>query len=133
METGKSDNKGKAAVLIYEFIGTAIIMYALCIYNGALAPTLGVILVMQLLAWDISGGHFNPAITMGVFVSQKKWGDQWLLMLLMSVAQYAGACFGILLGYLALIDKQYQKDQLRRDEDLNANVPETWMGIIAPV
>ena len=46
METGKSDNKGKAAVLIYEFIGTAIIMYALCIYNGALAPTLGVILVM---------------------------------------------------------------------------------------
>ena len=84
METNRSDKR--VGVLMMEFFGTAIIMYALMMYEGLYMATSKVTLIMMLLAWDLSGGHFNPTITIGVYVSQKKFGQQLVTMLTLLVA-----------------------------------------------
>ena len=67
METDRSHKK--FIVYIYEFLGTAIIMYSLMMSFGNYVLTCSVTLILMLIAWDVSGAHFNPAITLGVFVS----------------------------------------------------------------
>lgn len=44
---------------------------------------------------------------MGMFIAEKK-AKNIVVMATMIVAQFAGAFFGILLGYLSLIDVNYQ-------------------------
>ena len=132
METNRSDKR--VGVLMMEFFGTAIIMYALMMYEGLYMATSKVTLIMMLLAWDLSGGHFNPTITIGVYVSQKKFGQQLVTMLTLLVAQFAGACFGVLLGYVSLIAKDFMETKAELvDEEHNANVPDDFVGLIAPI
>ena len=109
METKKDDKK--LSVFLIEFFGTAIITYTLCVTSNIAQyfNAMDITLVMMLLAWNVSGGHFNPTITLGVFVSEKKFGAQLVTMLTMIAAQFAGAAFGILLAYLVLINKDYMK------------------------
>ena len=81
----ESENKNKrVGVFVYEFLGTAFIMYALMLSKGqfGLGPGL-MTLIMMLVAWDISGAHFNPAISLGMFVANKKWGQDLLPLLIM--------------------------------------------------
>ena len=70
MEPGNSKNK--VAVLAYECIGTAFMTYALVIERSVYLS--GVTLLAMLAAWDISGGHFNPAISISVYCNEKKNG-----------------------------------------------------------
>ena len=68
METKKQEHKCR--VFFYEFIGCMFIMYSMMVTLGELnAP---IYLAFMLMAWNVSGGHFNPAITFGVFLSEKK-------------------------------------------------------------
>ena len=58
-------------VCIYEMTGTALLVYAVNVSNGnpfAIAFTL---FTCILITGPISGGHCNPAVTTGVFVSDK--------------------------------------------------------------
>ena len=71
--------------------------------------TIGITFAMMLLAWNVSGGHFNPAISLGVWASQGKFGEDAVTLIIMIVSQFAGAMLGILLGFLSLIDKVYQQ------------------------
>ena len=88
----------------------------------------------MLFAWELSGGHFNPTITLGVYISEKKFGSQVITMLSMIVAQFAGAIFGILLAFLVLINKDYMSTQAAFD-NLNdyPKIPNSLIGIIAPL
>ena len=131
METNRSDKR--VGVLMMEVFGTAIIMYAMMMFEGLYMSTTKVTLIMMLLAWDLSGGHFNPTITIGVYVSQKKFGQQLVTMLTLLVAQFGGACFGVLLGYVSLIAKDYMETQATlAGVEHNANVPDSFVGLIAP-
>ena len=100
--------KGKPlGVFAYEFLGTAFIMYALMMQLSVYTWTVCVVTFgCMLQAWEVSGGHFNPAITIGMFASEKK-PKNIVVALTMIIAQFAGAMFGILLGFLSLIDKSY--------------------------
>lgn len=131
----ESENKNKrVGVFVYEFLGTAFIMYALMLARGtfSIGPCL-MTLIMMLVAWDISGAHFNPAISLGMFVANKKWGQDLLPLLIMVVAQMAGAFFGVLLGYLSLLDGSWAETFDSTTEPfVEAKVPGTWLGVIAP-
>ena len=53
--------------------------------------------------------------------------------LLMIVAQFAGAMFGVLLGFLALTDRTWMNDyEDRTGLDAGATVPNIWLGLVGP-
>ena len=49
---------------------------------------------------DITGGHFNPAVTLGVFTSLGEYGKNWLFCLLIILAQFVGGFAAIGLNYV---------------------------------
>lgn len=86
METGKKDKK--LGVFMYEMLGTAMIMFAFMLSsaeNDNSAYPAKVTFAMMILAWEISGGHFNPAISVGVYVAEKDYGGNAGTLFLMIV------------------------------------------------
>ena len=61
----------------------------------------------------VSGGHFNPAVTLGVFISESwhhgnlsKFKQNWWIALLIMSSQVAGVFFGCVSSFLVQhIDK----------------------------
>ncbi len=47
-------------------------------------------------AAPLSGGHLNPAVTIGIAVDTGKWGKVWVYLL----GQIVGAVLGAVLAYL---------------------------------
>ena len=86
-------------------MGTQRVMLGVMLGNGYYEIGLAILPFMMLLAWDVSGGHFNPALTIGVYVSKMNFGGDAVTMLIMITAQFAGAFFGVFIGWLALLDK----------------------------
>ena len=110
METAKNR---KIGALIYEFLGTAFMTYGVMVLSGLVSFPLT--FAMLVLAWEVSGGHFNPAITLGMWVASSGRGKNLVTMLLMIAGQVCGAFFGVLLGYLAIVDKTYQNAKALAD------------------
>ena len=55
-----------------------------------------------LIGGPITGGHFNPAVTLGVYISNVKWREDWQIFLLMLFAQFFGAFWGVCLTWNSL-------------------------------
>ena len=62
-----------------------------------------------MVAWNVSGGHFNPAITIGLFIANKNFRANAAIAFVMMAGQFAGAMLGLLFGYFALISKDYME------------------------
>jgi len=59
--------KRKGVVALYEAIGTAILVFAIIVSTGnAYAVTLS-LLIAIVMCGPITGAHFNPAVTFGVY------------------------------------------------------------------
>ena len=87
----------------------------------------------MLFAWDVSGAHFNPSVTIAMLLNTKDPKGNSSMALLMIVAQFCGATLGWLLGYMAVLSKDLMSDAaLERDKDHDANVSDKWLGILAP-
>ena len=68
-------------------LGTCFVMYALMMSRGFVTfPVLGTIFTMTIISWNVSGGHFNPAITIGVYISKKDFGGNAVIAGIMVVA-----------------------------------------------
>ena len=50
----------------------------------------------------VSGGHFNPAVTLGVFVREKKWSKNAFFAVVIICSQIAGALVGMLLATVVM-------------------------------
>ena len=97
--------------------------------------TIGFYFVFMALAWTISGGHFNPAITLGVFFSEMKLGQNLITFLLIWVAQWCGAFFGVFLGWMALCDYKFMDNLAEArggDVTRKASVYQNWLGVPEP-
>jgi len=102
METGNKDKK--IGIAAYECLGTAFIMYGVMVDLGGFSSAIPITFAMMVLAWNVSGGHFNPVISIGMYIAEKDFGGNLVTLLIMMVAQCAGAFLGLLFGYLSLID-----------------------------
>lgn len=109
METGNKDKK--IGIAAYECIGTAFIMYGVMMDFGGFASAVPITFAMMVLAWNVSGGHFNPVISIGMYVAEKDFGGNLVTLLILMGSQFAGAFLGVLLGFLSLIDVTYQNDR----------------------
>mmetsp|Transcript_12365 Transcript_12365/g.16769 ORF Transcript_12365/g.16769 Transcript_12365/m.16769 type:complete len:269 (+) Transcript_12365:22-828(+) len=126
MET--NNQKKIIGVAVYELLGTSLMMYAMMLFKGDYGVATGLSATLMFLAWDVSGGHFNPAITLGMFMADlKNAGKNLVIMLIMIVAQFAGAFLGIFWGWLAIVNKLWQ-DKI----DSDYSVPSGAVGEIGP-
>ena len=84
------------AILLYEFIGTAFVVYA---FNcGALARPF-VYFMFWVVAYKVSGAHFNPATSLAVFIVEKQMKNL-PGFLFTFLAQVLGAYLGCGISYL---------------------------------
>lgn len=60
--------------LIYEFCGGALTVYAFNFTAGSTISRAFAYFVGWLIAVSVSGAHFNPATTLGVYLAEGKYG-----------------------------------------------------------
>lgn len=59
-------------MILYELIGTAVLVGALNI-SGGKTEALGLALFMIIMAFGpVSGAHVNPAVSLGIFIKESK-------------------------------------------------------------
>ena len=101
METPKGHDR-KFLVCFYEFLGTALFQY-IALLSGAtgsdiwgIAGPLALFVVVNIFG-GITGGHFNPAVTAGVYVREANYGGNLLFAILIMASQIGGALIGMLM------------------------------------
>jgi len=122
METPTGHDR-KALVCFYEFLGQIFFMYIVLVSGGSGSDQWGIagplaLFAIVMIFGGVSGGHFNPAVTLGVYVREAKWAGNFLFMIMIIASQITGALVGMLLSYVVLripVDGNY--------EILDANVP----------
>ena len=103
METAHG-HKHKMLVCLCEFIGTALFLFG--IIQTGLPLAIPICLFASVVIWgDITGGHFNPAVTIGVFTQQGNYGHNFLFAIMIIVSQILGAFFAIGLAFLGSYHK----------------------------
>ena len=115
METPRGHDR-KALVCVYEGLGQIFFMY-IAIVSGAgsdngwgIAGPLALFAIINIFG-AVSGGHFNPAVTLGVYVREAQWSRNIILMFGIIVCQIGGALVGMALAFLSLrvpVDGEYK-------------------------
>src|SRR6186713_2166341 len=83
--------------IITEFIGTFFLVLSVGLASGDLNVLIigGVLMVMIFAGGHISGAHYNPAVSMAIFV---RGGLGWREMVNYWVAQLAGSTAAVLIA-----------------------------------
>ena len=95
----KGGHMNKLSVLISEFLGTAFVMMAVN-WGGVSDATpqcVGfVVAILIQIFGEISGGHFNPAVTLAVLFKDGKenWMRNFTFTLIIIITQGLGALLG---------------------------------------
>ena len=92
--------------------------------------------VWMCLADKITGGHFNPAITVCMWLSSKKLADNSVVMLFMIIGQFAGAMLAMLFGWLCMMDYKYMDYVANvspfKSYNVDHGVPRQFIHLIGP-
>lgn len=80
-----SQRSGFYTAIAYEFLGTAVIVMAFNLQDHNPMVRVAAYLGMYIFAVNVSGGHFNPATTLAVFMTEKESRDKNLRYLIVVV------------------------------------------------
>ena len=96
------------AKYLTEFIGTFFLVFVICLmttqgteFTGIVAPiAIGcTLMIMVFMGGHISGGHFNPAVTLACFL---RGACGWVDVVPYWISQVAGACAAAFLASIVL-------------------------------
>ena len=101
MEVPRSEKKW-LLVSVYEMLGTAFFVYCILTSMGnPLAAVVG-LFASIIVFGGITGGHFNPAVSIGVFLAKGKYATNAVFLVLIIIGQFVGAALGFGLAVLSL-------------------------------
>ena len=86
-------------VLLAEALGTCGLSLALNMSDGSVTIAI-VLYVMMMLTGGLSGGHINPASTLGVYIERKELGKYGVFAMGVVIAQCVGALAALPVGYM---------------------------------
>ena len=115
-------DKRKSIVCLYEFIGTTFFVYLVLMSTGNPIAVPLALFSMIIIFGDVSGGHFNPAVTLGIYVWKGEYSKNFFFSDAIMLSQIVGAFAGMGLAILTLstvIDGVYR-------------VPEQYVPILCP-
>jgi len=109
---GGWENKGY--VLLFEMIGTANLLYAINSSagnnGGAWLPfAVGLTIFGNICIFgEVTGGHFNPAVTIGVLIAEgsKNMSRNIIFAIMIILAQIIGAILGCMSAHLAQFEDE---------------------------
>ena len=81
---------------------------------------------MIIIGGNVSGGHFNPAVTLGVFVNEKKPGQDAVLAIMIWISQFTGGLVGALLAWS--VEGFFTSNYNSTD----GNIPSAWLPFVYP-
>ena len=71
----------KFVICFYEFLGTAMLVLGYNFTNAGLAVAFNLFIGI-LMAGKVSGGMFNPAVTIAVYLSRGELTAKWKLVIM---------------------------------------------------
>lgn len=77
-------------VFAYEAIGTMLFVYSILLTANPVSIAFSLFASIVLFG-AVTGGHFNPAVTLGVYVSEGQWRKNGFWLATVMVAQVLGA------------------------------------------
>jgi len=105
MESSYPESKSNKAghlfrSLFWEFFGSAAVVYSFNFSVNNYFVRAITYFAFWMLAVYISGAHFNPAVTLAVYIAEGKWGSQLIRLIFYWLFQLMGAFAGVLMTYL---------------------------------
>ena len=91
----------KLVICFYEFLGTGMLVLGYNFTSAGLAVGFN-LFVGILMSAKVSGGMFNPAVTIGVYTADKTFLKNIVLIVMIIISQVLGAYFGIIYAHFCL-------------------------------
>ena len=95
-------NDRKFTVALLELMGTSLFVFGILVSGGnALGVPLSLFACI-LIFGGITGGHFNPAVSFGVFIVTENRSQNICFLIMIIIAQCIGAFVAVGMSFLAL-------------------------------
>ena len=108
--------------------GTAILTYSIIMSGGDLIGVVFTFFCMLQVLGPVSGGHMNPAVSLGVYIREGK-SENTSFLIKIILMQFVGAFIGVALCMDALGSSNMAWKQVHP----TTRIPEAWMPTVCPV
>ena len=104
-----NNTTNKIVVFAYEAFGTGMLLYAVNMTKGEVFGQFGIAFMLfacLLIGGPLTGAHYNPAVSTGVYISNAQYSRDLPMYLIMVSGQIVGGIIGVMIVWATLINKK---------------------------